>query len=209
VIEHIPPREIIDTVPRITAEEMHRCKNRGFCCGAGGARMWLEERTGKRISTERVDEAPADRAPLRWWRVFPGEDRQLRVMREWLRSLLPACMARDDVIAVASELGANAVRHTRSGQGGQFSIEVTWDGSVVIIVAGDSGGLSQPRVIDDLESENGRGLRLVRSLSLTVEVTGDERGRFVRADVPWTADRRSKPHELAWARETAADLRML
>ena len=52
-----PPREIMDQVPGVTAQEMHRCKNRGFCCGAGGARMWMEERTGKRISTERIDEA--------------------------------------------------------------------------------------------------------------------------------------------------------
>jgi Fe-S oxidoreductase len=54
---YTPPREIMATVPGVEAQEMHRCRERGFCCGAGGARMWMEERIGKRINTERIDEA--------------------------------------------------------------------------------------------------------------------------------------------------------
>ncbi len=52
-----PPRSIIESVPGVTSVEMGRCRDRAFCCGAGGARMWLEERQGKRINLERTDEA--------------------------------------------------------------------------------------------------------------------------------------------------------
>jgi Fe-S oxidoreductase len=54
---YTPPREVLASVPALRSEEMHRCKSRGFCCGAGGARMWMEEKIGKRINVERVEEA--------------------------------------------------------------------------------------------------------------------------------------------------------
>jgi Fe-S oxidoreductase len=50
-----PPREILQGAGTLT--EMPRNSERSFCCGAGGARMWMEERIGKRINVERVEEA--------------------------------------------------------------------------------------------------------------------------------------------------------
>jgi Fe-S oxidoreductase len=54
---YTPPREVLGAIPALKSHEMHRCKDRGFCCGAGGARFWMEEKIGKRVNVERTDEA--------------------------------------------------------------------------------------------------------------------------------------------------------
>ncbi|MGP4016730.1 heterodisulfide reductase-related iron-sulfur binding cluster [Saccharopolyspora sp. 5N708] len=53
---YTPPRDLVGA-SGATFREMPRHADRSMCCGAGGARMWMEERIGKRINIERVDEA--------------------------------------------------------------------------------------------------------------------------------------------------------
>ncbi len=53
-----PPRELIGAAGAALTE-MPRHAERSMCCGAGGARMWMEERIGKRVNLDRVDEAIA------------------------------------------------------------------------------------------------------------------------------------------------------
>ena len=54
-----PPRELLGAIPDTTFAEMPRNAERSFCCGAGGARMWMEEDLGTRINVNRTKEAVA------------------------------------------------------------------------------------------------------------------------------------------------------
>jgi Fe-S oxidoreductase len=54
---YTPPRELLGSLPGLTLTEMERSGDRSFCCGAGGARMWMEEKLGTRINLNRTDEA--------------------------------------------------------------------------------------------------------------------------------------------------------
>ena len=54
-----PPRELIGALPGVKLTEMPRNSEKSFCCGAGGARMWMDEKLGTKINTNRTEEALA------------------------------------------------------------------------------------------------------------------------------------------------------
>jgi Fe-S oxidoreductase/nitrate reductase gamma subunit len=56
---YLAPRRVVGSLAGIDLVEMPRNGTRGMCCGAGGARMWMEENTGKKVNTERSQEAIA------------------------------------------------------------------------------------------------------------------------------------------------------
>ena len=51
-----PPRDLLQSMNNGQLTEMRRIRDKGFCCGAGGGRMFMEETLGKRINVDRAEE---------------------------------------------------------------------------------------------------------------------------------------------------------
>jgi Fe-S oxidoreductase len=49
------PRDVLMRLPGVKTVEMKMCRDRGFCCGAGGARMWMEEKVGEKVNHRRLE----------------------------------------------------------------------------------------------------------------------------------------------------------
>ena len=54
---YIAPRKVVGSIKGLQIIEMPRNGTKGMCCGAGGARMWMEESIGTKVNDERAQEA--------------------------------------------------------------------------------------------------------------------------------------------------------
>jgi anti-sigma regulatory factor (Ser/Thr protein kinase) len=126
---------------------------------------------------------PAVVAPVMYWRaVFPGRPDQARAVRAFVAMLLPERPRLDEVVLAVGELVANALRHTRSGQGGFFTVDVYHAAGRTEISVTDQGGPAEPVVADaDELAECGRGLRTVALLADSWGWHGNDQGRTVTA----------------------------
>jgi len=128
----------------------------------------------------------------RYVRVFTGTTASVAAARRFTAAVLVACPAREALVACVSELAANAVVHTASGDGGEFAVEVIRPRpGVARIAVTDEGAPGTPAAAtaDAAASdtaEGGRGLALVAALAHSWGYTlRSVPGRTVWAEACW------------------------
>jgi Fe-S oxidoreductase len=50
------PREVANQIPGVELIEMSRCRENGFCCGAGGGQMWMDNKRGEKVNHLRTSQ---------------------------------------------------------------------------------------------------------------------------------------------------------
>jgi anti-sigma regulatory factor (Ser/Thr protein kinase) len=116
--------------------------------------------------------------------TYPGGIEHVRAVRADLHALLCGCPRTDDVILCASELAANAARHSHSRlPGGTFTVRATVSpGRFTRIEVEDSGGPWTPAITDPTGHH---GLDIVRALANEWAIEGDHIGRTIWARFDW------------------------
>ena len=131
------------------------------------------------------------RSPVRsarpWARTFRGTPASVPEARRFVSELLLGCPAREVLMTCVSELCANAIAHTGSGNGGVFIVEIDLPRPGVARVAvTDEGGPSLPAAGSlDLMAEGGRGLAMVAACTNRWGYADAHPGRTVWAESCW------------------------
>ncbi|WP_424858292.1 ATP-binding protein [Streptomyces sp. SAI-170] len=133
-----------------------------------------------------------------WGLNCPGSPEEVSRARRWTRDILRGSPLAEDAELIASELSANAILHTASGQrSGSFHLAVPVSAQVVAVSVTDDGDTeAAPKVEhqDQAEdSEHGRGLGMVSAIAHRVVIHGSDQGHTVTAELYADAQRGGHP----------------
>lgn len=102
--------------------------------------------------------------PLAWSRTFPATPLQVREARRFLTRVLDGRPAADDAALCLGEVAANATIHSRSRDGGHFTVRAQIHGGRLRVEVQDEGG-PWSRPVRRRDGQHGRGLLIVAALA--------------------------------------------
>lgn len=121
-----------------------------------------------------------------WGLTCPGFPEEVSRARRWTRDILRGSPFAEDAELIVSELSANAILHTASGQeSGSFHLVLAMSPQVVALSVTDSGctGTAPKVEHQDDEAEHGRGLGMVSAIAHRVVVHASHGGYTVTAEL--------------------------
>ncbi|MFF5023827.1 ATP-binding protein [Streptomyces collinus] len=131
-----------------------------------------------------------------WGLSCPGFPEEVSRARRWTRDILRGSPLAEDAELIVSELSANAILHTASGQAyGSFHLAVAVSAQVVALSVTDDGGAGTAPQVEhrDQEAEHGRGLGMVSAIAHRVVVHDSDQGHTVTAELYADARRGGYP----------------
>lgn len=127
---------------------------------------------------------------MEWIQTYPGLPSMVPAVRAFVRGLLVTSPRADDAELVVSELAGNAIRHTPSGRGGTFSVQVSMRPGWVRLAVSDSGTgrWTRPDASPDEVAEYGRGLGIVDACADKVGQDITVAGQTMWAEFAWPTE---------------------
>ncbi|MET9255792.1 ATP-binding protein [Streptomyces sp. NPDC003717] len=124
--------------------------------------------------------------PRVWGLSCPGLPEEVSRARRWTRDILRGSPLAEDAELIVSELSANAILHTASGQAsGSFHLAIAVSAQVVAVSVTDDGGTGTAPKVEpqDQDAEHGRGLSMVNVIAHRVVVHESAHGHTVTAEL--------------------------
>ncbi|MFF0364717.1 ATP-binding protein [Streptomyces fungicidicus] len=121
-----------------------------------------------------------------WGLSCPGFPEEVSRARRWTRDILRGSPLAEDAELIVSELSANAILHTASGQtSGSFHLALAVSPQVIALSVTDEGGTNTAPKVEhqDQEAEHGRGLDMISAIAHRLVVHDSHGGHTITAEL--------------------------